>query len=179
MKRTVAIFFLFLFLLNILGYYGVFMGAFRQIAQNAKESFDYDNYQKDAEVTFQIPLTMPYTADMDEYQRVDGEFNHNGETYRLVKQKLTNNMLYIVCVKDAHASTINKALEDYVKTFSDGPTSEKNHSKAAPTLAKDYYSTNISVESKYLGWEFLIHWPEVQVQKVLTFEDSFIQPPRA
>lgn len=180
MKRTVAIFFLFVFLLNILGYYGVFMGAYMKVAQAARENFDYDNYQHSAEITFQVPLTLPYTTDMDDYQRVDGEFNHNGETYRLVKQKLTNNMLYVVCVKDTHASTINKALEDYVKTFSDNPSNEKNPSKTSvPSFTKDYYSTSISVESKNSGWEFQINWPEVQVQKILSFKESFIQPPRA
>ena len=34
------------------------------------------------------------------YERVNGEFEHNGEFFKLVKQKLENDTLNIVCIKD-------------------------------------------------------------------------------
>ncbi|MBI1767756.1 MAG: hypothetical protein HYR67_05250 [Bacteroidetes bacterium] len=179
MKRPVALSLLLIFGLNILGYYWVFMGARIQVAHKIRESFDANNYQRGSEITFKVPLTLPYGTDMKDYERVDGEFNYHGEVYRLVKQKLVSDTLLIVCVKDTQAKKIDKALEDYVKTFADNPSTQKNHSKSISAFSKDYFSTTIAIEKKQLGWEFFIQWPEIQLQTLSSIQDPVIQPPRA
>lgn len=179
MKRAAASFLLLIFALNILGYYGVFVGIRIQLAQKIRESFDISDYHRYHEVIFKVPLTLPYATDMNEYERVDGEFNYRGDVYRLVKQKLMSDTLFIVCVKDVQANKIDRALEDYVKTFADNPSSEKNHLKSVPSFSKDYFSLTIAIEKKQMGWEFFIQWPEIQLQPISSFEEMVIQPPRA
>jgi len=179
MKRITASMLLLIFGLNIFGYYGVFMGARFQMVQQIRERFAINDYQHNAEVTIKVLLTMPYTTDTD-YERVDGEFNYQGNVYRLVKQKLMNDTLYVVCIKDAQANKIDKALEDYVKTFTDNPSNEKNHSKTTVSFTTDYNPTAITnIQSIQNAWEFSIQWTSFQSSLISSFQDKIIQPPRA
>jgi len=179
MKRLGASLLLLIFVLNIFGYYGLFIGARFHLGQEIQASLDVDDYEDSSEYTFKVPLTLPYASDLSEYQRVDGEFNYHGDVYRLVKQKLVKDALFIVCVKDAQSKKIDRALEDYVKTFTDNPSSEKNHSKAASSVGKDFFSVVIAIEKKHLGWENLLQWPEILQEKIASFQRPIIQPPRA
>jgi len=154
LKKVCTIFLLVLFLLNVLGFYGVFLGLQFKYAQEANDQLDDELYSSDDAMTFRIPLTVPYSTDHQDYERVSGEFEHDGDVYRLVKQKLFRDTLYIVCVKDIKTKKINQALVDYVKTFSDKPVNSKQHSgKQVPSFMKDYVTTGMSVESQSSGWK--------------------------
>lgn len=152
MKRGLTLFLLALFLLNVLGYYGVFVGLEFKNSREMQARFDNEDYARSQEITIKVPLTVPYATDSREYTRVDGEFEHQGEVYRMVKQKLQSDTLYIVCVKDNASKDIKQALADYVKTFTDKPVSEKSNTKAAQNLIKDYMASSTSLQSMNDGW---------------------------
>lgn len=162
----------------MLGYYGVFVGLQLKITQQLKQNFDDENYRHQ-EITFKIPLAVPYSTDAKEFSRVDGEFKHKGEVYRLVKQRLHSDTLFIVCVKDNTTKRINQALEDYVKTFTDKPVSSKGNSKNTQSLIKDFLTNSISIENQNSGWKKTLSFYLVQQQ----FERVNISltgpPPRA
>jgi hypothetical protein len=153
-KRLLTLLLLALFLLNVVGYYGVFVGLQVKSGQAMRDRFDSENYSAEQEVTIKVPITIPYATDSRGYERVDGEFEHNGQIYRLVKQKLQSDTLFIVCVKDNQAAKINQALADYVKTFTDKPFRAKQTVKTQ-VFSKDYISTSISIETLATGWDFL------------------------
>jgi hypothetical protein len=152
-KRLLTLSLLVLFLLNVLGYYGVFVGLQVKSGQAMRDQFDEENYSTEQEVTIKVPITIPYATDSRGYERVDGEFEQNGQIYRLVKQKLQSDTLFIVCIKDNQAEKINQALEDYVKTFTDKPFNTKQNVKA-PIVSKDYISTSLCIETVAMGWDF-------------------------
>jgi hypothetical protein len=118
--------------------------------------FDNEEYSHTQEITIKVPLTIPYATDSREYTRVDGEFEHLGEVYRMVKQKLLSDTLYIVCVKDKTSKEINQALADYVKTFTDKPVSEKSNSKTSQNLIKDYMVSSIALQTGSDGWNHVL-----------------------
>lgn len=153
MKRGFTIFLLALFLLNVLGYYGVFIGLQFKNTQDMQTRFDNEEYSRTQEITIKVPLTVPYATDSREYTRVDGEFEHLGEVYRMVKQKLQSDTLYIVCVKDKTSKDINQALADYVKTFTDKPGNEKGNSKTTQNLIKDYIVSSTTLQKISEGWK--------------------------
>ncbi len=141
-----------LFLLNVLGYYGVFVGLQFKNSREMQARFDNEDYARTQEITIKVPITVPYATDSREYTRVDGEFEHQGEVYRMVKQKLQSDTLYIVCVKDNISKDIKQALVDYVKTFTDKPVSEKSNSKTAQNLIKDYMISSTTLQTISDGW---------------------------
>lgn len=152
MKRGFTLFMLALFLLNVLGYYGVFVGLQFKNSREMQARFDNEDYARTQEITIKVPITVPYATDSREYTRVDGEFEHQGELYRMVKQKLQSDTLYIVCVKDNISKDIKQALADYVKTFTDKPVSEKSNSKTAQNLIKDYMISSTTLQTISDGW---------------------------
>lgn len=152
MKRSVTLLLLALFLLNVLGYYGIFMGLQLKNGLDMRASFDNEDYSRNQEVTIKMPLAVPYSTSSEEYVRVDGEFEHKGQTYRMVKQRLHQDTLYIVCVKDDASQEMKQALADYVKSFSDKPSSEKGQSKTTQNFIKDYIPTFTAIQSVESGW---------------------------
>ena len=178
MKKLLSIILLFLFLLNVLGYYGVFVGLQVKTTQQMRQDFDDENYLHQ-EITLKVPLTVPYSTDSREFRRVDGEFEHQGEVYRLVKQRLQSDTLYIVCVKDNTSKRINQALADYVKTFTDKPVSSKGNSKSVQNLIKDYISHSISIEKQESGWEKSITFPSLNHSYELVNSSVTGPPPKA
>jgi hypothetical protein len=141
-----------LLLFNVLGYYGVFLGLKYRNTQAITQKLDTENYRESETITLKVPLALPYHVDENEYERVNGEIEHNGEFYRLVKQKLANDTLYIVCIKDHQSKQIKNALADYVKTFTDRPAESRHQSKTVPSFIKDFLPSEIAIESNIAGW---------------------------
>lgn len=154
MKKLVTSILIGLILLNTVGFYGIFLGLKVKYAIDANDILDRDLASSEEMMTIKVPLTVPYAADQIDYERVSGDFEFQNEVYRLYKQKLSKDTLYIVCFKDVNSKKINQALSDYVKTFADKPQSTKpSAAKEAPLFIKDYLQTGISIESEHSGWE--------------------------
>jgi len=156
-KRVFAIFLLVVFLLNVLGYYGVLTGLKLKHIQNLLAQFDEDDYARDHEVIIKVPLTVPYVTDSKDYTRVNGEFEHQGEIYRIVKQKLQSDTLYVVCIKDFTSKALKQTLTDYVKSFTDKPSSEKSQTKVLQNLIKDFMAASTSLQAINTGWNYELH----------------------
>jgi hypothetical protein len=151
-KKSLTLILLVLFLFNVLGYYGVFVGLQFANEREMKALFDDSNFLPEEEITIKVPITIPYATDSREFTRVDGEFEHDGEVYRMVKQRYIGDTLYMVCVKDNTSKEIKQALADYVKSFTDKPSSEKGGSKTIHNFIKDYISTSTDLQSEDNGW---------------------------
>ena len=153
MNRSISIFLITILLFNVLGYYGIFLGLrYTNTAQLIKK-LDAHDYLDAETVTIKFPLTMPYGADARGYQRVDGEFEYNGEIYRLVKQQFQNDTLFVVCIKDARAKHIEETFARYTKTLTDKATDTKsgNH-KLSQNFIKDYIKSSIQFVEQNSGW---------------------------
>lgn len=176
MMKVVSILLVVLLLLNVMGYYGFFLGLKYQHAQELTQRLDSENYSKSETVTFRIPLVVPYYGDTG-YQRVNGEIEHHGEFYRLVKQKLQKDTLYIVCIKDVRGKHIQKALKDYVKTFAD-QSAEKSGTKNLPIFIKDYVPASFSLFASAHGWSLVLYYHEVNGFLSNPFSGSLTPPPK-
>ncbi len=138
--------------------------------------FDADEYSNSETITIKVPITIPYATDSREYERVNGQFEYQGEFYRLVKQRLLRDTLLIVCVKDLQSKNIHQALASYVNTFTDKPLDSHSNAKAFSLLSKDYISHTMSIGHLSSGWSFDV----VKKTSLLTFISTFypsIDPP--
>jgi hypothetical protein len=156
LKKAVSIFLVFLLLFNALGFYGLLRGLEYKTTLDLVKRLDSQQYSKSETITIKVPFTLPYQLDSDGYERVDGKFQHNGEFYRLVEQKLERDTLFIVCIKDHASNRIKQALEDYVKTFTDKPSHAKNSGKSFVSFIKDFIPTSILISSVSDGWNYTV-----------------------
>ncbi len=139
MKRVLSIALIVLFLFNVIGYYGIYMAMLRQARVALNEKIDNDQYKDEQTVTIKIPMTLPYPV-QDEFQRVQGDFEHQGEFYKLVKQKYSNDTLYVVCIKSAEEKKAFKVFSDLVKLSTDQSSSSSTNqsTKTIVSIIKDY-----------------------------------------
>ena len=120
------------------------------------QRLDKQEYLEEETVTLQVPMALPYHIDTDVYDRVDGEIEYKGEFYRLVKQKLEKDTLYIVCIKDHDSKRIKQALTDYVKTFTDKPVDAKQSGKFFIGFIKDFLPSSIEITPASSGWNYSV-----------------------
>ncbi len=151
MKKLISIFLVFLLLFNALGFYGLFIGLRYKTGQDLAQRLDNHQYSDDETITLKVPMALPYRPD-SEYERVDGEIEHQGEFYRLVKQKLEKDTLFIVCIKDHNSKRIKQALADYVRTFTDKPVDTKQTTKTFGGFIKDFLPSTIEITQVTSGW---------------------------
>jgi len=178
LKKLVAITVLIVFLLNAVGLYGILLGLQFKVAFEANKQLDDDQYSISETITFSIPIAIPYSIDEQDFHRVAGEFVHQGEVYRFVKQKLNKDTLYIVCIKDAKSKKINQALADYVKTFTDRPFSTKQQGTKLNSIIKDYLNTGITIENDANGWKENVPYNELANQYISSYSARIKYPPK-
>lgn len=127
MKRLFSLVLIVILLLNTMGYYAVFIGMQYQLDLAAIEKLDANHYDVSQSVMIKLPISVPYMSDSEDFERVDGIIEHQGEHYRLVKQRYAKDTLTIVCIRDTERKKINDDISDYVKGFTDKEANQHNN----------------------------------------------------
>jgi hypothetical protein len=177
LKNVFSIVFTALLLLNVMGYYGVFLGLQYKNDREMIQRLDTEEYAESETVTIKIPISIPYASDAAEFERVDGKFQHEGEFYRLVKQKLSQDTLYVVCVKDQENKKIDEAMSSFVKTFTDKPVDTHSNSKLVISFIKDYIPQSFEVSQRCLGWVTAVAKETACSNLTSSFYPSIVHPP--
>lgn len=160
-----------------MGYYGVFLGLYLKNDIAKLKALDADIYDQSNAITLKLAVSMPYMPDQSDFDRVDGQFEHNGELYRMVKQRYAKDTLTVVCVKDAEHKKIDLALSDYVKTFTDKSTDTQSASKTTISFIKDYLLISFELDSATEGWTSEVLYNSNYQTLIPTFTASIIHPP--
>jgi hypothetical protein len=84
----------------MVGYYFIFAIRHWQVTQTM--SFKIENRQISEAKTFviKVPLFLPYPIDWEDYEYVNGNFEHQGRYFVKVKQILRQDTLYVHCLED-------------------------------------------------------------------------------
>jgi len=137
-KRLLSILFLLVFLFNVIGYYGLYWLIREHLRANMQQQLDAGQYTESEAVTLKIPLSLPYPLLNDnQYERINGSFEHQGAFYKLVKQKLVNDTLYVVCIPDHREKMLHTAMTDFIKSINDLPATSKTL-KLLGSFIKDF-----------------------------------------
>jgi hypothetical protein len=160
-----------------MGYYGVFLGMQYHNDVTMTRILDANQYDEAQTITVKVPMSLPYMTDDSDFERVDGKFEHEGEVYRLVKQKYVKDTLTVVCVKDFENKRIRQALSNYVKTFTDQANNANEHSKVSVNFIKDYLPQTFSLKSISSGWETNVIKDSFYRNLIPAYISSVIHPP--
>lgn len=171
LKRIFSILLLTIFLFNVGGYYIVFWGLRQQANNELRARLDADLYSAEEIVELKLPLTLPYPIEQQEYERVNGKFEHQGVHYKLVKQKFQNDTLYVVCIKDQAEKQLVKTMNDYVKMTNDLPASSKKALHFLGKLLKDFEHINSEKPVQQHGWS-------QEITFAITSPSTLTQPSR-
>ena len=108
--------------------------------QQINYRLDSNQYDPGETVELKIAVTLPYPIYTQEFQRINGRFEHGGEFYKLVKQKYEHDTLYIVCIRDHQTRELVKTMDDYVEMTQAGPPANQKALSFLSKLIKDFYS---------------------------------------
>jgi hypothetical protein len=176
LKRAASILLLVIFLFNVGGYYIVFWGLRQQSDLTLTQRLDEERYSKEEVIELKIPVALPYPIQTQEFERINGRFEHNGEFYKLVKQKLENDTLYVVCFKDHHEKKLVKTMTDYVKITNDLPASSKKAINFLGKLVKDFTTSDTDKILHQAGWSMKFSF-NTQSFPIRVFDASIPSPP--
>ena len=177
MRKAISICLVVLLLLNVMGYYGLFLGLKYKNSVQVTTRIEARDYLDSETVTIKIPLSVPYYGDTD-FERVDGEIEHEGQFYRLVKQRLQKDTLEVVCIRDTSAEHIHEVLTDYVNTFTDQAT-DRSGAKSIQSFIKDYFASTFSLREAANGWSVSLSYLDPVVGLSDPFRTFPSPPPRA
>jgi hypothetical protein len=177
LKKLFSSIFVILILLNVMGYYGIFLGMQYKNAQELIQQFDANTYNHNQAETLKIPFKSPDTFDSETFERIDGDFERDGEVYRIIKQRQFRDTFHIVYIKDKTGTDLNKALADYVKTFSDESSDDGNNTSVVPSFIKEYFSKTLSMQPLSPGWEQSVRQESHSNIFIEAFTASIIHPP--
>lgn len=160
-----------------MGYYGVFLGLHLKNDIAMSKALDSDRYDQSNTITLKVAVSIPYMPDQDDFDRVNGQYEYNGELYRMVKQRYAKDTLTVICVKDTEHKKIDLALSDYVKTFTDKATDTKPASKTTISFIKDYLPISFEISSVTEGWTLRVLYNSNYQNLIPTFTASIVHPP--
>lgn len=159
------------------GYYLVFWALRSQAKSNLLHRLDADEYASDDIEVLTIPFNLPYPISQDGgYQETDGEFEHNGSYFNIVKQKIANDTLYLVCVKNHQEKQLVSKLNEYSNLMNNVPSGTKQTVELFGKLFKDYTSFALTSTVHNEGWIFNTRFGDLTLT-VLTQDYPILSPP--
>lgn len=161
--------------MNTMGYYAIFMGLRFKNNLAMTERLDANLYDESQAITLEIPMNIPYLNDDAEFERVDGMFEYNGESYRLVKQKYAKDVLTLIVIKDTENRRINEAMQEFVMSFAD--TSNDQGTSITISFIKDFIPQSFSIQTTSFGWQSDVINNIATNNLIPTFTASVIHPP--
>ena len=154
----------------------MFWGLQYQTNQKTWNRLEDNRYPKEETILLKIPMALPYSLGDGSYKRMRGEFEHQGEFYKGIKQKLQQDTLYIVCIKDQKQKHLVNTMTRYEKMSNDLPSKTKNTRNIWSKLGTEYESLLQLKTIHTAGWS--ITFPYSQgTSEIISFEQAVQSPP--
>lgn len=161
-----------------MGYYGVFLGLQYKNAHDLMRQFDSETYDQTLTEVIKIPFDAPESLSSELFERADGDFERDGEVYRVIKKRQYKDTFHIVYIKDTRGTAINKALAEVAKTFADQPADKgSSHKTIVPSFIKEYLFVTVQMQPRTPGWEQSVRKESNLTFFSATFVASIVHPP--
>jgi len=157
----------------------VFWGFRYQAKKDLLHRLDAENYSTSDVVVISMPIALPYPLKQQGYQRVNGEFEYQGEYYSMVKQRLENDTLFMVCIKNHQEKKLVSALNEYTNLVNSLPANAQRAVDLFGKLFKDYTTSSLVYISAGNGWCASIQFAEPEFSTLQHNYPVLSPPPKA
>lgn len=162
------------FLFNVGGYYIVFYALHYQADRETWSRLDNGHYSEAETSIIKIPMALPYPTHEGVYQNIQDNFEYDGVYYKGIKQKLENDTLLIVCVKDQREKHIDSVLKHYENVSNN--TSSKQSQSLLSKVLKEYETFSQPTIVQQTGWILTFLYSQLP-STLLTATQSVQSPP--
>jgi hypothetical protein len=157
-----------------MGYYGIFVGLQYSNTREMILQFNADAYDREEAQTLKIPFPSAHSSEI--FERVNGDFERDGEIYRLIKQRHYRDTFHIVYIKDKTATALKNVITDYVKTFSEDSPAD-GHQTVLPIFIKEYFTRPFFIQGHSAGYQQAVRKESRPAIFVDSYLDSIVHPP--
>lgn len=125
------------------GYYAFYF-SYDQHLESKWEDLIYSESSLEVEERLiEIPLSVPYMANQEEFQTTNTPYEKNGKYYRVIKQRYQNDTLQLIVLPDAERRILNNTVKKWISVITeDELPQDQNSSIAVKFFVKDYIQPN-------------------------------------
>ncbi|MCW3090231.1 MAG: hypothetical protein JWP81_1300 [Ferruginibacter sp.] len=152
MNRLAAILLLGIFSFNLFGYRLVASFLENQENQKMETALDENDYSDNQLISIKQPTNLPYYQNSKTFQRIDGEIEIAGISYKYVKCRIFNDSLELLCIPNAGKMRIQAVKADFSKLASD--FQQSNNKKKSEPGSKSFQKTISEYEEQQSGIAF-------------------------
>jgi len=157
-KRTLGGLLVVLMLLNVAGYYSMLLFMRSQAAVALSQRLQATPHERGGTFVIKLRLANPYLSSANAYEAVSGDFTYQGNVYQMLRQRVYNDTLYVVCMHDERATRANEKVKEYARSFG-----EEREEQAAVIVmaaeAKYFMAQPACVQHGEAGWVANICYP--------------------
>ena len=117
-----------------------------------RDRLDAGQYSEEDISVIKIPMAIPYPVQEGVYQSMTEDFAYDGIYYKGIKQKIENDTLFVVCVRDACEKHLNDVMTNYQKVANDNTSKSKQGQSLLSKLLKEYESFRTFHVEQQAGW---------------------------
>jgi len=139
LKKGIAIFLLCCFASYHFGYYVFYFSFGIQIESSWSERMFNQDQEGIEQYLMEIPLSIPYMANQEDFQVTNTSFEKSGQHYRVIKQRYTNDTLQIIYVSDTAKRTLDNTVKQWISSLiAEDGTENGQNTLLAKNFVKDY-----------------------------------------
>ncbi len=136
LKKILSILFLFIFIYNLLGYYGFFIIVQYQVRYEVKQKIKQSVPDEEL-ILISVSINDNKTLT---WIKASKEFRYNGEMYDVVKQEIKNKQILYYCIPDFKESKLFENLDEYIQKYvADNPKQNKETQNILKKLTNIYF----------------------------------------
>lgn len=139
LKKGIAILLLVSFTLYHFGYYAFYFSFKLKIESNWAEHVFSDSHDNLDIKLLEVPLSIPYMADQEEFQVTNTSFEKDGQYFRVIKQRYAKDTLQLVYVPDTAKKNLDQTIRQWISSLvHDEIPDGSGNSLLTKSFAKDY-----------------------------------------
>ncbi|MBC8112271.1 MAG: hypothetical protein H7Y04_14545, partial [Verrucomicrobia bacterium] len=140
MKKITAILLLTILLYNMVGYQFYIAWQQFKLKKELTRQIDKNLIADDNLLVFKVAISFYHQPDRKHFERVEGEFEAEGQFYEMVKQKLENDTMYIYCLKNEQKAQLMADLSKHTTSHFIDVKGKSSDEKGAyvKSLLKEY-----------------------------------------
>ena len=167
-------------LFNLSGYNFLFCYYISQSDKEVVQRLDNNQFSQSELVEVKVKLNLPYMTAFGEYERIDGEYELDGQYYKYVQRKILNDTLFLLCLPDYSKNELVQGKIDYAGKTTEMPSKDGQ----ASSIKKGTFTGEYGCQMKPATVELFpvmvtIFTPIISTELADIFIDSDCQPPES
>jgi hypothetical protein len=107
----------------------------KQYDQELEEALDENDYDTSQSIEIDAKIILPYVADMQDFERIDGEVMIEGVYYKFIERKYENGRVIYRCIPNTNKINLYNARSTFMELMNEMQAAPENHKQTSNSLS--------------------------------------------